>query len=255
MPRLLLLILVPALALAVGCSGGDDDEDGAAPGSTDGAATTAALDPEQFGTEDPQFGRLLLRFTKEAQAGDVLGMWNMLSSATQASIGPSLPEFRKRQALDFEKGVGSLARTAEVVVSRRIGDFGLAAVSAETQPEGKTLQYAYAVAFLEEEGEWKIELGGIIITGLRPEPLAQADPQPAIAADVGSGESMNTASMFLDSEPLAARREDDPPFAAKLRGKPSEPLEDGWHTVVTFADTGLTASAIAWTFSVGDAQG
>jgi hypothetical protein len=252
MRRPVLLILLLLLALAAGCSGGDDDD--AAPGTSGGTTTGAAVDQDQFGEDDPQFGQLLLQFTKEAEAGDALGMWNMLTSATQASIGPTLNEFRNGAAREFEEGVGSLAKSADVIVSRQLDDFGLAGIAGEQEVEGRQEYYAYAVAFLEEEGRWRIELGGIIITGLRPEPLSDADPQPQLAADVGAGADLNKVVMFLDGEPFPAARQGDSPFAAKLRGKPEEPLGDGRHTMVVFADSGLTASAIAWTFRVGASE-
>jgi hypothetical protein len=254
MRRLPLLILLLALVLVAGCSGGGDDDEGA-PVATGDATTEPAVDEKQFGNEDPQFGRLLLQFTREAEAGDALAMWNMLTSATQASVGPTLNEFRNGLAREFEEGVGSLAKTADVIASRQLDDFGLGAIAGDREVEGEREYYAYAVAFLEEEGEWRIELGGIIITGLKPEPLSTAEPQPALAADVGAGADLNKVVLFLDGKPFPAERKGDSPFAAQLRGKPSEPLADGRHTVVVFADSGLTASAIAWTFRVGDGEG
>jgi hypothetical protein len=254
MRRTLLLLFALLLALAAGCSGGDDGDDEGTPATTGGTGTGATVDSKQFGKEDPQFGRLLLQFTKEAEAGDTLGMWNLLTSATQASIGPTLDEFRNGAAREFQEGVGALAPTAEVIVSRQLDDFGTAAIAGEREVEGEREYYAYAVAFLQEEDRWRIELGGIIITGLRPEPLAKADPQPPLAADVGAGADLNKVVMFLDGEPFPAERGGSSPFAATLRGKPTEPLADGRHTVVVFADSGLTASAIAWTFEVGEAE-
>jgi hypothetical protein len=252
-PLLLLLLL---LAVAVGCSGGDDDDDEGSPAATSGSDTgETAVEPAQFGKEDPQFGRLLLQFTKAAEAGDTLGMWNLLTSATQASIGPTLDNFRNGAAREFQEGVGTLAGSAKVILSRQLGDFGTAAIAGEREAEGRREQYAYAVAFLQEEGRWRIELGGIVITGLRPEPLAQADRQPQLAADVGAGAELNNVIMFLDSKPFPAERGGSSPFAATLRGKPDEPLANGRHTVVVFADSGLTASAIAWTFQVGEGEG
>lgn len=251
MRRPLVLILLLLLALAAGCSGGDDDDE-AIPTTTGGTTTPPAVDEEQFGEEDPQFGRLLLQFTREAEAGDALAMWNLLTSETQASIGPSLDEFRNGAGRDFEDGVGALADTAEVIVSRRLDDFGLAAIAGEREVEGKREYYAYAVAFLQEESRWRIELGGIIITGLKPDPLSKADARPPLAADVGAGADLDSVLMFLDGRPFPAERQGDSPFAAKLRGRPSQPLADGRHTVVVFADAGLTASAISWTFRVGE---
>jgi hypothetical protein len=247
-----LLILLLLLLLAAGCSGGDDGDDEGAPTTTSGTPTEPAVDADAFGKDDPQFGRLLMQFTKEAEAGDALGMWNLLTSATQASIGPTLNEFRNGAAREFEEGVGSLADTAEVVVSRQLDDFGLGAIAGDRRVEGEREYYAYAVAFLQEEGKWRIELGGIIITGLKPEPLSKAEPQPPLAADVGAGADLNKVVMFLDGQPFPAERQGDSPFAAQLRGQPAEPLADGRHTVVVFADSGLTASAIAWTFRIGE---
>jgi hypothetical protein len=245
-----LLALALALVCAAGCSGGDEDDGSGAATEGSGTGTTAATG--DFGQEDPRFGQLLIQFTKEAEAGDALGMWNLLSSATQASIGPTLTEFRNGAAREFEEGVGSLAPGAEVILSRLMGDFGVGAIASEREAEGEGEQeyFAYAVAFLEEEGEWKIELGGIVITGLAPEPLATTGPRPQLAANVGAGANLGNVVMFLDSEPFPAEREGDSPFAAKLRGQPAEDLAAGHHTVVVFADSGLTASAIAWTFDV-----
>jgi hypothetical protein len=249
-----LLLLVLLLAAAAGCSGGDDGDDEGSPTTTGGTGTGTSVDAKQFGREDPQFGRLLLQFTKEAEAGNTLGMWNLLTSATQASIGPTLDAFRNSAARDFQEGVGTLAPTAKVIVSRGLDDFGLAAIAGDREVEGKREYYAYGVAFLQEENEWKIELGGIVITGLRPEPLSQAESKPQLAANVGAGADLNKVVMFLDGEPFPAERGGSSPFAATLRGEPTEPLTDGRHTVVVFADSGLTASAIAWTFEVGEAE-
>jgi hypothetical protein len=71
---------------------------------------------------------------------------------------------------------------------------------------------------------------------------------------VGAGADLDKVLMFLDGRPFPAERQGDSPFAAKLRGRPSQPLADGRHTLVVFADAGLTASAISWTFEVGEGQ-
>lgn len=251
MRRPLLLLLTLALVLAAGCSGGDgDDGDAATPTATTGTGTTEGPSPELFGRDDPQFGRLLLRFTRAAADADARSMWNMLTSATQASIGPSLTEFRNQSALEFQEGLGSIAPTAEVILSRGLRDFGVAAIGGERKVEDQTEYFAYAVAFMQEEGDWKIELGGVIVTGLKPEPLAKADAQPPVAADIGAGGELNNVLMWLDGEPFAVAEDDATPFAAQLRGTPEQPLEPGRHEVVVFADAGLTASALAWTFEV-----
>jgi hypothetical protein len=238
---------------AAGCSGGDGDAGGGAAATTTAAGQTgtgasAGLPREQYGQADPQFGRLLLRFTRAAQGGDARAMWNLLTSATQASIGPSLTEFRNQSALELRQGLGSIAPTAKVILSQRLGDFGVGAIAGDREAEGGSEYFAYGAAFMQEEGAWKIELGGVIVTGLKPEPLAKVEPQPQVAADIGAGGELNRVLMWLDGEPFVAAEEDATPFAAQLRGKPEQPLEAGRHEVVVFAEAGLTASALAWTF-------
>jgi hypothetical protein len=250
MRRPLVLLLTLALVLAAGCSGGDGDDEAGTMATTPsgGTGTSGGPSPELYGQDDPQFGRLLLRFTRAAADGDARTMWNMLTSATQASIGPSLTEFRNQSASEFQEGLGTIAPTAEVTLSRRLRDFGIGAIAGERQVEGNSEYFAYAVAFMQEEGAWRIELGGVIVTGLKPEPLQKVGPRPQLAADVGAGGELNNVLMWLDGEPFAAAEDDATPFAAQLRGMPEEPLKAGRHVIVVFADAGLTASALSWTF-------
>jgi hypothetical protein len=251
MRRPLALFLILALVLAAGCSGGDGDDEEAtttAAGSGSGGGASGGQSPGAYGQADPQFGRLLLRFTRAAADGDARAMWNMLTSATQASIGPSLTEFRNQSALEFREGLGTIAPTAKVTLSQRLRDFGIGAIAGDREVEGNKEYFAYAVAFMQEEGEWKIELGGVIVTGLKPEPLQKVGPRPQIAADVGAGGELNNVLMWLDGKPFTAAEDDATPFAAQLRGTPKEPLQAGRHVIVVFADAGLTASALSWTF-------
>jgi hypothetical protein len=249
MRRPLVLLLILALVLAAGCSGGDGDDEATTTGTGSGDTNASGAPSSQaYGQEDPQFGQLLLRFTRAAADGDARTMWNMLTSATQASIGPSLTEFRNRSSLEFQEGLGSIAPTAEVTLSRRLRDFGVGAIAGEREVEGNSEYFAYAVAFMQEEGAWRIELGGVIVTGLKPEPLEKVGPRPQLAADVGAGGELNNVLMWLDGEPFAVAEDDATPFAAQLRGTPKEPLEAGRHVIIVFADAGLTASALSWTF-------
>src|ERR687895_1770975 len=198
MRRPLALLLILALVLAAGCSGGDGDDDAATTATgSGGTGTSDGPSPQVFGQEDPQFGRLLLRFTRAAADGDARTMWNMLTSATQASIGPSLTEFRNRSTLEFREGVGSIAPTAKVILSRRLGDFGVGAILGEREVDDGSQPFAYAVAFVRDGGGWRIELGGVVITGLRPEPLEEGDARPQLAADVGAGGGLDRVLMWL----------------------------------------------------------
>ena len=249
MRRYLPLLLTLALVLAAGCSGGDGDEAATATPAVTGASARPPV--QLYGQDDPRFGRLLLRFARAAADGDAGTMWRMLTSTTQASIGPSLTEFRKRSTLEFQEGVGSIASTADVLLSRRLGDFGVGAILGEREVDDGSRPFAYAVAFVRDGGGWRIELGGVVITGLRPEPLEEVDARPQLAADVGAGGGLDRVLMWLDGEPFAVAEDDATPFAAHLRGIPDEPLDAGRHEIVVFAEAGPTASALAWTFESG----
>jgi hypothetical protein len=245
------------LALAAAACGGDDDEQ-AAPtttGSTQPApptgTTTEAPKPGPSGTEAPVMGKVLLSFVKAAGRGDADAMWSMLSEATQASVGPTLDDFRGGTAGDLENGLGTLAGTAKVVLSRRMpDDWGVAAITGERDIDNRMEHFAYGAALIEEGGKWKLELGGVVITGLKPEPLAETDARPDIGANVGAGGDILQTGMWLDGEPLPFTRQGNAPFAAQLVGNLDHDLKPGRHVVAAFGSTDISASATAWTFSV-----
>jgi hypothetical protein len=229
--------------LAAGCAGGGDD-DGEGP-------TGTSVDPSAYGVAAPGPGNVLLEFVRAAGAGEADTMWGQLSEPTQASIGPTLDEFRATTAAELQEGLGTLAKTARVILSRELpGGWGVAAIAGEREVESDTEYYAYGVAMAQEAGQWKIELGGVVITGLKPDPLAETEGRPAIKASVGAGGDLEQLLMWLDGEPLAVDRGGNSPFTATLSGKPATPLAPGRHELVAFASSELTASAVAWTFSV-----
>src|SRR5918999_612546 len=148
--------------LAAGCAGGGDEEGD--------AGTGTSVDPAAYGVAAPGPGNVLLEFVQAAGAGKADTMWRQLSGPTQASIGPTLDEFRKTTATELQEGLGTLAKTARVILSRELpGDWGVAAIAGEREIEGDTEYYAYGVALAQEGGQWKIELGGVVITGLKPD--------------------------------------------------------------------------------------
>jgi hypothetical protein len=250
--RLLAGLAVLAL-LAAGCSGDDDGASTTAAPTTGG--TTApppapAVDP---GTADPAPGNVLLRFTKAAGKGDADTMWKLLTEPTQASIGPTFDDFRADAASTFQRGLGTIAKDAHVVLSRKLSDdWRVAAVVGTQDVDGKKQQFGYGAAMLPENGSPRIELGGVVITGQKPDPTSViTDTQPTLAANVGAGGDLEDVRMWLDGKAFPAERgAKDTPFTATLRGKPEEPLAKGLHTVVVFAATEETATASAWTFTV-----
>ena len=242
--------------LAAGCSGGDDDGGGAttAAGTGTQPTTTAAAAPTvDAGKADPAPGKVLLRFVKASGKGDADTMWKLLTEPTQASIGPTLDDFRADAAINLQAGLGTIAPNAHVILSRKLSDdWAVAAVVGTRTEEGKKEQFAYGTAMLPENNALKIELGGVVITGYKPDPTSvTTETQPTLAANVGAGGDLTDVRMWLDGKGFPAERgAQDTPFTATLRGKPAKPLAKGLHTVVVFAATAETATASAWTFTV-----
>jgi hypothetical protein len=254
--RRLLLVLAALALLAAGCSGGGDDASTTAAPTT--GATTATPPPPaapavDAGTADAAPGKVLKRFTTAAGKGDADTMWKLLTEPTQASIGPTLDDFRGDAGITFQRGLGTIAKDAHVVLSRKLrDDWAVAAVVGTQTVEGKKQQFGYGAAMLPENGGLKIELGGVVITGQKPDPTSViTETQPTLAANVGAGGDLTDVRMWLDGEAFPAKRgANDTPFTATLRGKPATPLAKGLHTVVVFAATQDTATASAWTFTV-----
>jgi hypothetical protein len=259
--RLTFTVACGLIALVVtGCSGSDSNE--AAPtgsGATTGATGTTATgsepapSPAHGGEADPAPGRVLLRFVKAAGRNDAAGMWRLLSAPTQATIGPTLDDFRAGAAQDFTRGLGSLAPSAKVILSRKLGsDWSVAAVSGEQTSGGKAERYSYGAALVPEGRALKLELGGVVVTRYKPPPLAEvSDPQPVVGANVGAGGDLTDVRLWLDGKPLPFERgANDSPFTATMRGMPARPLDPGEHQVVVFAATDATATASAWPFTV-----
>ena len=244
------------IALVVaGCSGDDSTE--AATTATAPAPTPTATEPPtaaaEGGTADPAPGRVLLQFVKAAGRNDAETMWNLLSEPTQASVGPTLEDFRSGAAQDFARGLGSLAPTAKVIFSRKLDDDWSAAAVSGVRSEGDEQErYSYGAALLPENGALKLELGGVVVKGWRPEPTDEiTDTTPVVGANVGAGGDLTDVRLWLDGKPLPfARGANDTPFTATLRGEPARPLARGEHEALVFAATDATATASAWGFTV-----
>lgn len=248
-------LLAVLVLLVAGCAGGGDDEQGS-PGTTAGTTTQASEGvavPTDGGTADDEPGKVLLSFVRAAGDGDARAMWNLLTEPTRASIGPTFEDFRADAAINFQSGLGTLAPTAKVILSRKLADdWAVAAVSGDRTVEGKKERFAYGAALLPEAGTFKLELGGVVVAGFKPDPLAELDdPRPTLGANVGAGGDLTDVRMWLDGKPFPAKRgANDTPFTASLSGKPDSPLAPGIHEVVVFAATSATATATAWSFTV-----
>jgi hypothetical protein len=118
--------------------------------------------------------------------------------------------------------------------------------------DGEPEHYSFGAALLPEDGRLKLELGGVVVTGTKPEPLEELDDvRPKLAASIGAGGDLTDLRMWLDGKPFPFERgADDTPFTATLRGRPAKPLALGRHEVVVFGATRDTATAAAWAFTV-----
>jgi hypothetical protein len=240
-------VALAAAVLAAGCGGGGSAED------TAKADAPTAARPVAAGTPAREPGRVLLRFVRAARQNDADTMWRLLSGPTRASIGPTLARFRSTTAREFHEGLGTLDPGATVILSRRLGQrWAVAAVAGTRSVEGEREDFAYGAALTRERGVLRLELGGAVVSGQKPEPADRvSEARPEVAANVSAGGIVTRVLTWLDGTPFSATRGvDDLPFTATLRGRPARPLARGRHHVVVFASTDRAAVASAWTFTV-----
>ena len=228
MARRLALALV---VLGAGCGGAEESE-----------PTQTVSEP---GIEAPELGERLRAFAEAAARGDDDAMFALLTAASQASLEPSFAE----AARDLEDGIGTIAG-GEVVMARRVGDIGFAALVDERIADGEREDYAYAVAFVREEGEWRIDLGAATVSALEPDPEEETGPKPELRARVETAGEVGEALMWLDGEPVRAERGADGPFVATLEADAPRELAPGRHVLVVLGTGPDAATAAAWPFTV-----
>jgi hypothetical protein len=136
------------------------------------------------------------------------------------------------------------------VLARRVGDVGFAALVDERIVEDEREDYAYAVAFVREAGEWRIDLGAATVGALEPDPEEETGPEPELRARVETAGPVRAALMWLDGEPVRAQRGSDGPFVATLEADAPRKLEPGRHVVVVLGTGPEAAVAAAWPFRV-----
>lgn len=239
MRRVLAASLAAALA-AAGCGGADEREptlrlaDGGGPG-------TAVREP----------GETVMRFVQAARSGNARHLWNLLSEPTRASVGPTYERFARDTAPklteDFEDFGGF-----RVLMSRSLGGgWGVGAVVGRYTPEdGDPEPAAYAAALRREGDAWRVELAGVVVARLEPDPLAETDARPLLQAEAQAGGDVGRMLMWLDGRQVSADPSVATPFTAEIRGYPRDELPDGEHALVVFAATEDTAGALAWPFEV-----
>ena len=232
-----------AAVLAAGCAGGGNED-------------RAAEEPRpqavgrEAGTPAPDVARTLVRFAAAARRHDAAAMWELLSDETRATFGSSLVSFRRGPGRELGDGVGALQPRARVILARRVGRWGVAAIAGERVIEGERGRYAWGAAFVRERGGWKLELGGVAFEGLAPEPLEETEPRPELGVRADGAGEVVRALLWLDGKPVASRRVSELPFTARLSARPAAALAPGFHELVVFAATRDTAGALAWPFEV-----
>jgi hypothetical protein len=238
-----LLLLV--LLLAAGCGRGAETagEDG---------ARAAAPAPGEHGVADEGPGEVLLRFVRAARERDADATLALLSEETRASIAPEPDRFPDDAGARLEREFARL--TGErVTLSRRLDDrLGVAAIAGRRPPrEGaEPEEWAYAAALLREGGRWRVELGGLVVGGVSPGWLAEAEADTALRARAEAAAEVERMLAWVDGEPLAGTVTSDLRFTAQIEGRPPRPLAPGLHRAVVLAVAGDTAGAVAWPFVV-----
>jgi hypothetical protein len=143
-----------------------------------------------------------------------------------------------------------LQPAVRTVLSQRVGPrWAVAALAGRRLEEGELSDFAYAAALRREGARWRLELGGLIVGGVRPEPLEEVDDEVSLRADVAAGTAVRSFLLWLDGRPLDARTESETPFAARARADVAT-LPAGVHVGVAFAATADAAGAVAWPFTV-----
>ncbi|HEV8250997.1 MAG TPA: hypothetical protein VGQ15_13585 [Gaiellaceae bacterium] len=209
------------------------------------------LGADQPGSPDREPGLTVLRFVQAARRGDAERMWPLLSEPTRRSIGPGLLPFARGAAIDLYDSFEDF-RQGRVLLSRKLDDtwaIGAVAGRFETD-EGDSEPAAYAVALRREGGRWRVELGGLVIAKLRPQPAQTAGDRPELRAEAQAGDDVEQMLLWLDGVAARVPFSRTSPFTGEIDGRPEQPIAGGEHAVVVFARTPVTAGAQAWTFDV-----
>jgi hypothetical protein len=209
------------------------------------------VDAAQPGTTAREPGEIVLRFVQAARRGDAKQMWALLSEPTRRSIGPGVASFARGTAPDLIMSFEDF-RDGRILLSRRLDDvWAVGAIAGRDEPEdGDPEPAAYAAALRREGATWRIELYGLVIARLRPEPLDTTGDRPEVRAEAQAGDDVERMLLWLDGDAARVPYAWTSAFTAEVRGRPSEPVREGEHALVVFAATRSTAAALAWSFEV-----
>jgi hypothetical protein len=243
MLRVFLLVSLLVLGLVVtGCSGDSGDPQRA-------GSTAAAGAP----TADREVAEALRAFVEAAGNGDANSMWQLLSSESQAELGPTQEAFTRKLAPGFQTGVGSFAGTGyQVVLSATMpSGFGVAAIAGERVRQGKPEYAAFGAALRRQDGAWKLELGDAVeLRNLEPASLETTDRNPQVAVRIRANTAVEEAGVWLDGAPLPATIRGTDGRDIIVGGRPEQSLSTGWHVIVSFGRAGDLATAGATRFEV-----
>ena len=232
------------VVLVAGCGGGKS----AAPPTTD---EMPAAPPPATTTEasaDP--GRAAIQaFVAAAHGGKAEAMWNMLSTASQRRLGPTLAGFRARASKRLAEDIGSFGRYKVIVSERITPEFGVVAIDGPRVVQGKCVRDVYAAALRLEGDTWKLELDSPVhVRAVGPDPGAHEDVVAQIAAAVSGEGGAGSAVLYVDGlteNPKVYSTATNSTLVVNF-----EPaLDPGRHTVVAFGNVGRDASATGWWFT------
>lgn len=237
------VLMLALLALVVAGCGSSD----ASPTTT----TAVAQGPKV--PAEPAAGKVLEEFVRAAGRNDAQAMWKLLSPVSQAQFGPTDGQFVVGAGKKFGATMGEFERSGEwklVVAARPSKGWAVAAISGYIVTKGKKSYGAYASPLRLIGGKWYLEpTGSVKFTPATPDPdLLSKDTTPSIGSELAASEPILDAVIWVDGKTLAPILAADELF---ISADVVTPIEKGWHTVVTFADTQSSAGANAFTFQVG----
>lgn len=234
-----------ALAVAFALAGAGCDGGGGATGGAEPTVTVAPSSPRPAGP-----GETLRRFVDAARARDSARMWSLLSRPSRKRLGSAATAFERRFAPRVERAVAPFRTSAyEVIVNVRITQrFGIGAVAAK---KGEKRFGAFAAALRLEGRAWRVELQGPVrIRPLRPDPGERLRRQglTQLAAAIDAAGPVLEAGFWYDGRAVEGNVGGVDPAHVTIYTESSH-VPKGPHSIVVFASTHGTASAIAWTFT------
>ena len=269
-------MIVAAALAAAGCTGGGypgPDRGGGGPtaepvttGATETALTeTAPTETEPTGTEPSETGTstaaadpageaaaaVLADVVEAAGTGNDLVVWDLLTPASQERLGPNYDTFQIGPGRELEEGLGSFAGTPyEVLVASSVADgIAVVAIAGQREAEGQSELAGYAAVLRDDDGGWKLELGGPVL--LLPAFPGSGSLPAGVPAEIAVGAEapapLDLTLLWLDGEPLDAQLgAPGDGTAGTITGRGAEPLAAGPHVLVAFARAGTDAGAGAW---------